>query len=279
MQFYGKLNREKVTVAITVETRTPQKIYVNVVDEAHKDTVYCRRFATINGKETFYIRFPQSPKVAIFSIKSEAQIVNPSTPDNFIIKVDKKPLKTKLEAFDNANPKIKKFVKFAQEFSESAGRISSNQSVYTDDDCEFNIQYVDTITLRNGTATVTPARISGVTGDIEVAAKYFVPLTVPQRMAVLLHEFSHFFLNTDMKNEEEADANALMIYLGLGYPRLDGITVFTKMLVNNPTDDNADRVRKVKQFISDFDSKFVSMSYDKEQLNRMKRNKPKEKAA
>jgi hypothetical protein len=34
-------------------------------------------------------------------------------------------------------------------------------------------------------------------------------------MAILLHEYSHFYVNQDINNESEADLNGLLIYLGL----------------------------------------------------------------
>ena len=46
------------------------------------------------------------------------------------------------------------------------------------------------------------------------------------RMAILLHEFSHFYLNDRMEDETEADLNGLLIYLALGYPRIEAYQSF-----------------------------------------------------
>ena len=44
----------------------------------------------------------------------------------------------------------------------------------------------------------TPARIGRRTGVIQVNKTQFEAFTIPMRMAILLHEFSHFYLNEKM---------------------------------------------------------------------------------
>ena len=79
-------------------------------------------------------------------------------------------------------------------------------------------------------------------------------MTVPNRMAILLHEFSHYYLNDNMDDEIEADLNGLLIYLGLGYPRIEAFEVFTKTFMNAPTEDNMVRFDKIKNFIDNFEN-------------------------
>ena len=71
------------------------------------------------------------------------------------------------------------------------------------------------------------------------------------RMAILLHEFAHFYLNEDIQDEIEADLNGLLIYLGLGYPRVDGYEAFE----GTPTEKNKVRFDVINKFIHDFENK------------------------
>ena len=73
------------------------------------------------------------------------------------------------------------------------------------------------------------------------------------RMAILLHEYSHFYVNKDINDESEADLNGLLIYLGLGYPRFEGHEAFLKTFINTPTEMNKVRYDKIKAFIDDFE--------------------------
>ena len=118
----------------------------------------------------------------------------------------------------------------------------------------------------NGKSLKTPARISRNQGIIEVSKLKFSKYSVPMRMAILLHEFSHFYLNSDMANETEADLNALIIYLGLGYPRIDAYNVFTQVFHTSPTELNKDRMKIIDDFIRNFENKYIDMQYSSDSL-------------
>jgi hypothetical protein len=72
-------------------------------------------------------------------------------------------------------------------------------------------------------------------------------------MAILLHEFSHVYLNENVDDEVEADLNGLLIYLGLGYPRIEAFEVFAKTFLSVPSDGNRMRYDKIKTFIDEFE--------------------------
>jgi hypothetical protein len=48
--------------------------------------------------------------------------------------------------------------------------------------------------------------------------------------------------------------NGLLIYLGLGYPRVEAFEVFAKTFMNAPTKQNQDRFDKIKNFIDNFEN-------------------------
>ena len=69
------------------------------------------------------------------------------------------------------------------------------------------------------------------------------------RMAILLHEYSHFNLNKEPSNEEEADKNGLKLYLALGYPTIDAYNVFLNVFRRSPSLQNKDRYDRLDNFI------------------------------
>ena len=93
----------------------------------------------------------------------------------------------------------------------------------------------------DGQVVPTPARISQTDGMMEVSKADFLRYTVPMRMAILLHEFAHFYLNEVMEDEVEADHNSLQLYLGMGYPRIDAYNVYLDVFENSPSELNKDR--------------------------------------
>ena len=74
-------------------------------------------------------------------------------------------------------------------------------------------------------------------------------MSIPMRMAILCHEFSHFYLNEVQKDEIEADLNALTMYLGMGYPVIEAHKAFLKTFHNSPSKVNKERYTYLKKFI------------------------------
>lgn len=72
------------------------------------------------------------------------------------------------------------------------------------------------------------------------------------RMAILLHEFSHYYLNSDIADEVEADLNALTIYLGLGYPIKEAYAAFGETFIGAPSQLNKNRYDIINTFIRDY---------------------------
>jgi len=99
----------------------------------------------------------------------------------------------------------------------------------------------------------TPARISNQTGRMEISQKAFRDMSIPMRMAILCHEFSHFYLNEVQHDEIEADLNALTIYMGIGYPVIEAHKAFLETFHKSPSDVNKERYVYLKTFIDNFD--------------------------
>jgi hypothetical protein len=244
---------EELTLIIKVSTYEPTKIKIKVIDEAQKDTSFTDRFKTVDGETIFYVRMPVSPQNALVYVYNEDNgNLMQGEDDTFEVEsITKGALEKKLDVIDFSNTDVRSFVNFATRFCYNAGTLPSG--TYVSDDRRFVIKYLPTIE-DNGEEQTTPARIDITNGNIEISKKQFVKFTVPNRMAILLHEFSHVYLNDNVDDEVEADLNSLLIYLGLGYPRIDAFEVFAKTFMNAPTEQNKDRYDKIKNFIDNFEN-------------------------
>ena len=244
---------EELTLIIKVLTQEPTKIRIKVIDDSQQDTSFTDRYKTVDGESIFYVRMPVSPKNALVYIYNEDKgNLMQGQDDTFEVEsITKGALEKKLDIIDFSNADVKSFVNFATRFSYNAGSLPSG--TYVSDDRRFVIKYLPTIE-DNGKEQSTPARIDITNGNIEISKKQFVKFTVPNRMAILLHEFSHVYLNDNVDDEVEADLNSLLIYLGLGYPRIDAFEVFAKTFMNAPSEQNKDRYNKIKNFIDNFEN-------------------------
>lgn len=244
---------EEFTLLIKVRTPKAEKIHLKVFDDTYKNTVFTDRWKTVDGECSFFVRMPVSGKYANILIYNEKNGADKLEDTSFqVLEIRKIPLEKRLDVIDMTNSNLRSFINFCTKFCFNAGHISSG--LYKSRDGRFSIEYLPTIiSSKSGKELETPARISKDSGRIQVSQKKFVPDTIPMRMAILLHEYSHYYINKDIDNESEADLNGLLIYLGLGYPRFEGHEAFLKTFINTPSEQNKGRYEKIKAFIEDFE--------------------------
>ena len=257
---------------VEVATNSPEKIQLVVKDINKPDTDYTNRYATINGVQRFFVRMPISPYECMISIynKANGNMKQGQDPSFKVLKIDARPLERKMDCVNWQNPKIRDFVQFAQQFSDNAGILSAgkfpNGSTYISDEGNFRIDYFDDIRTKRGLVIQTPARISQTKGIIQVSKAHYKKFTVPMRMAILLHEFAHFYLNENMEDETEADLNGLLIYLALGYPRIEAYQSFLTTFKDTPTPQNKERFDILNQFITNFERNKFCTTHDSPML-------------
>lgn len=254
MNFELPTRYDELTIKIVVSTSSPQKIRIIVKDKDLPNTIFTDRYKTVNGESSFFVRMPVSGKTAIITVFNEDNgNLSDGADGSFVVKkIEKEELDKKLDVIDFSNPFVKSFVAFCTRFCFNAGWIGSGN--YVSDDRKFVIEYHPILTDESGAEVTTPARIDIADGVIQVSQRQFAAMTVPNRMAIMLHEFSHYYLNDNIDDEIEADLNGLLIYLGLGYPRIEAFEVFTKTFMNAPTEENMARFDKIKSFIDNFEN-------------------------
>lgn len=240
--FFAETNREPSNILVQVSCPKPTKVHIRAIDPLKKGAMYLDRWNTVEGTESFEIRLPQSPKRLMIKVWTEG---------NKPFRVDS------LEKIDLpqhepcvSGKEVKSFMKFAKEFSENAGILSAGR--YHSDDGMYTIDYLPVI-KHKGKVLGTPARISNNTGRMEISKAQFSKMSIPMRMAILCHEFSHYYVNEVQKDEIEADLNALTFYLGDGYPIIEAHKAFLETFHRMPTETNKERYVYLKTFIDNFD--------------------------
>jgi hypothetical protein len=253
MQYKMPTHHDEFTLVVKVRTNKPEKIHLRVSDEYLKNTVFTDRWKTVDGECTFYVRMPVSGKVALIDIYNEKNGQHKHEDNSFeVVEIKKIPLEKRMDVVDFSNGTLRSFINFCTRFCFNAGHLTSG--IYKSSDGKFTIEYLPTIISgKSGKELETPARINKDNGKIQVSQKKMIPDTVPMRMAILLHEYSHYYVNKNIDDESEADLNGLLIYLGLGYPRFEGHEAFLKTFISTPTEMNKVRYDKIKKFIEDFE--------------------------
>lgn len=205
--------------------KVPITLEVAVYDHKRPNTsFYARKEDFIKNEKTYYeIKLPlvnDEISLAIFTRSPQINI-------NDYVKITQLYIKDMDYQRPNFDKETNSFIKFIEEFSLQAGYLPSNYKFYSDDG-EYVIHYLPYIPTDNGGIHVTPARIHITENFIEVSKLHFEKKTVPRRIAILLHEISHNYINQDQDDEEEADENAAKIYLALNYPKTEFVYAFSK---------------------------------------------------
>jgi hypothetical protein len=227
-EIYDSNNRQ-FSLYLTIKCEGKKKFRVIADDSGKPNSQYANRDVVVNQEKTIYLSFPVSPK------KISVEIFNVGDPNDnsFTVKATAKPLKSYNIWMD---AETKNFLTLAINFAQRAGfeKASDEGILWKTDDDKFRIKYFNVISdIKTGRVYNTPARIGHNTGIIEVAKAKFDKYTVPMRLIILLHEFSHKYKNPKIglpiSDEVGADINALYIYLGLGFSKIDAICVFANV--------------------------------------------------
>jgi hypothetical protein len=239
---------------VTIECNGKRKFRAWAEELKKPNSRYADREIIVSGKRTIYFSFPVSPKTLFIGILDSEE---PKSTD-FKVTIEETDLTTYNIWMDG---ETKRFLQLALSFSQQCGfePASENGRLFTTDNREFTIKYFNMIKdQKSGKYMNTPARIGHTSGIIEVAKAKFDKYTIPMRLIILLHEFSHKYKNPkiglEISNEVGADINALYIYLGLGFSKIDAICVFANVFLKAQTKGNIERMRKIMDYIQKFEN-------------------------
>jgi hypothetical protein len=241
-------------LVLKIATSRPTVVRIKIYDEEKTKIVFTDRYKTVNGQETFYVRMPLTSNSIIISVYDDKKGNTKATEEKNIkiVSIEKTPLEKRLDVIDIKKRTVACFVDFAQRFCYNSAYMQTGKS-YQSENGEFLIEYVNNIVNSSGKILSTPARISKVSGRIQVSKNQFDTYTVPMKFAILCHEFSHYYLNENMDDESEADINGLLIYLGLGFPRIEAYQAFLEVFQGSPSEQNKLRYDRLDKFIKNFE--------------------------
>lgn len=230
-----------------------KKCRVKVIgyDPKHKNTVYFdTAFGTdqklFKGKKEFSIKLPLSPEVLHIKAFDEA-----TKTDLHIALTDVKIKPLVKKGLWKESKYTKGFLTFATSFCEKAGYLPLKTYNVGGDNGYFII-FDDVVRNRKTKQYVeTPASVGGKTGVVMISKKHFDDFTIPMRVMIMCHEWSHHILQT--MSEYEADKKGLQLYLDMGFPEIEAVYSLTKVFNNGAI--NGEKIRRaeiVKNFIVNY---------------------------
>jgi hypothetical protein len=258
-------NYHSFQLNITLDTKELSRIRIVALDPNKPASKYVDRVGNLMGKRTFELKFPVSPKKLKIVIYNVAKGNLPYGEDDTFSILDMK-VET-LPTYDVWwNKDTQNFYNFAVEFSQNAGILSAGEQkphIYRSNDGKFTIDYYNNIVdKKTNKLLTTPARIGHNTGIIEVSKNKFMQYTIPMRLVILLHEFSHKYLNPKIDKpisyETGADIQGLYIYLGKGWSPYEAHKTFLQVFKNANNEPNHKRYKIINDFISKYEEGQIS---------------------
>jgi hypothetical protein len=250
---YNSDNKD-FSLRITVKCDGKKKFRIYASDYGKANSKYADRIIEVDNERNIFFSFPVSPKtlgIVAFNVD------NPEDKD-FSVDLMQMPLKSYNIFIDN---ETERFLKLAIPFCQVSGFKTPppTGAIYQANDGEFTIKYLPQIRdYKTGQVYNTPARIGHNSGIIEIAKSKYDKYTIPMRLMIILHEYSHKYRNPkiglEIQNEYGADINGLYIYLGLGFSKIDAICVFANVFLKAQTDGNIKRMRKIMDYIEKFEN-------------------------
>lgn len=238
---------------VAIKCTGTREFRVACSDFGKRNSKYADRTITVNGTRQIYLSFPVSPYKVIVGVEDLKNREN----EDFEVVIEEAPLINYAVWIDEPT---REFLDMAIVFSQTCGFTEAfpDGKLIKSRTGQFKIKYFPVIKdYMTGSVLNTPARIGHKTGIIEIAKCKFDPYTIPMRMIILLHEYSHKYKNPTMglevSNEIGADINALYVYLGLGFSKVDAIHVFANVFLKAQTQGNIERMRKIVEYIEKFD--------------------------
>jgi len=247
-------SNQKFAMYITIKCNGNRSFRCVASEYGRINSSYADRKIKVNGVRLFYFSFPVTTKAMTLTV---INLQNKEDKD-FTVDIEYRPLKEYQVWLDEDS---RDFIPLALRFSQECGFKNPplEGKKYSTKDGKFNIKYFPVIKdYMSGMPLTTPARIGHSSGIIETSKSRFDCYTIPMRMIILLHEFSHKYRNPKIglpiSNETGADINALYIYLGMGFSKIDAIYVFANVFLKAQTQENIERMRKIMDYIQRFEN-------------------------
>lgn len=251
-------NKKRFRIRIGIRAFSPFHLGIKAYDATRYNTHYFRRKVTFRSSDfhkgeayrEIIIPMPISPQTL------SVELIDKFSKDDAAFEV----VKFKVEKMPPsklwAEKHMHDFIKFAEDFSQKAGYVTSG--FYHSPDYQFLIHYLPQIKGQFGELMITPARTHRITGRHQVAQDSFKRFTIPVRLFILLHERQHFTIPT--RKEKPADLTALKLYLDLGYPTIEAVYAATKVFRMHPETVGKDQVNRTKDIIEFIDRYKASKS-------------------
>lgn len=237
---------------VTIRAVKPVDVVLRGQDAHRRNSVYFSRKVNFDfqnlaeGEDTreIILSMPHSPKLLIM------EVFNAFTGDENGFKIEDVTVEKFPERELWADPVTHRYIEFAIDFAKKMG--SYRPGYYPSKNGEFLMQLLPVIRDEAGKELITPARVNRGSGRKQVSQQAFLPLSIPIRIFILMHEHEHFHLPT--RSETVADLSGLRYFLDMGFPKVEAVYAATKVFDMHPDTVGKQHEKRVEDIMDFIDA-------------------------
>lgn len=243
-------------IGIELQSRTPNNLVKTVVYDAENNDLILERYDYVSGSVKRVLKLPLTTRRIIV--------------ESFTKRFGRQPL-GKDQSFKLLPPKLlpmrkatvslgsgdREFIKWISQMVKELPRLKPNGNLRRSPSGRFKIVIVDKLRTKDGQYINSPAMVGKKTGTIEISKDYMLKMSQNQRIAVLTHEYGHFYknplMNLPIGDEFGADLNGVTLFAGSGFGLDEYGNAFKKVFDGAQTDQNSRREKVIKMFLDELE--------------------------
>lgn len=251
MKYLIDSSRKPLDIGLTLSSYLPGNVLRTIVYDSKTNDVLLERTDVLKGTQDVILKLPVTSDKIIVETFSREHGRLPLGKDKTFSTGNLRIMPLKKYNVSLGSGDVE-FLKFAEQFCKELPSLKPDGKLRRSPSGRFKFVLFDKLRSHKGELINSPCMVGKKTGTIEISKDYFMRMSLAQRMAVLCHEYGHFYKNPlsgyDIGNEYGADLNGMTVFIGSGYGLSEYINAFKKVFNGAKTNLNRNRYSVMKGF-------------------------------
>lgn len=266
MKYLVESGNTPMDIGLEITSKTGNNTIKTVVYNAENKDLILERVDNISDRKKVILKLPMTSQKIIIELFTKQNGRQPLGKDQTFSVSTPVIMPLKRTQVDLGSGDIE-FVNFIKQMMVELPRLTPDGNMRKSPSGRFKVVITDKLKSSGGAYINSPAMVGKKTGTIEISKDYMMRLSQNQRVAILCHEYGHFYKNPlsnlPIGDEVGADLNGITVFVGNGFGLDEYGNAFGKVFNGAQTDQNEKRGRVMKMFLEELEKgKYFSPPYN-----------------
>jgi len=244
-------------IGIELESFSPNNTIKTVVYNAETNDLILERYDVVSGKERKVLKLPYTSRKIIVESFSKKHGRQPLGKDQtFVLHTPVlMPLRRTEVTMSSGD---REYMNWITQLMVELPRLKADGKLRRSPSGKYKVVIQDKLRDQNGNVLNSPAMVGKKSGTIEISKDYMMQMSLSQRIAVLSHEYGHFYknplMNLPIGDEFGADLNGVTVFVGSGFGLDEYGNAFKKVFNGADTDQNRRRRQVIEKFLKELEN-------------------------